>query len=250
MKNTYEINIKRLLSEIMYKSWLILLVTAVFATMGFVYAKKCLIPKYTASTLVYVNNYSDKVKSEALKINSSDIYTSQQLVPTYLQFLSSDKVLDAVSAKLNNKYTADELRGMMNASSLEETEVFSVSITASDPYEATEIANVLADMAPDVITEFLEGSSVKIVDYAKVPQSRSYPVYRKYIVVGGLAGGGLTTLIIILIFLFNSRISGEEDINKLFTAPVIGSIPNLDTIYGKPGYKYKYRYYESNRQKR
>lgn len=247
MEKTFEIDIKRLLMELLYKSWIMILAAVIFAVGGYVYAKTRLTPRYTASASLYVNNYDSLVNSEIKKVSSSDIYTSQTLVQTYLTFLSTDKVLDEVAAQLNGKYTDAQIRGMMSAQAMNETEIFQVSITSTNPEEAAQIVNIIADMAPRVITNYIEGSSVKVVDYAKIPQTRSFPVYRKYIILGFIAGGGLSAIVIILMFLFNSKITSEDDIKKLFTAPVIGKIPNFEqrTVSDSA---YNYRYIDSKKE--
>lgn len=243
MDKTFEIDIKRLVLEVLYKLWIIILAAVVFAVGAYAYAKTKLVPRYTASASLYVNNYDNKVTADIKKVNSSDIYTAQALVQTYLTFLSTDKVMDEVSLKLNNKYTSSQLKGMMSANAMNETEIFQISITNTDPVEAMTIANIVADMAPEVITNYIEGSSVKVVDYAKVPTTRSYPVYRKYMMMGFVAGGGIAAIIVILMFLFNSKITSEEDIKKLFTAPVIGKIPNFEQRQSAHSYKYgSYKY--------
>lgn len=246
MEKTFEIDIKRLVLELLYKSWIMILAAIVFATSAYVYAKTKLTPRYTASASLYVNNYdSSKVNSEIKKVSSNDIYTAQTLVQTYLTFLSTDRVLDEVSVRLDNKYTSSQLRGMISANVMNETEIFMVSITNTDAEEAAKIVNIIADMAPEIIMNYIEGSSVKVVDYAKVPQTRSFPVYRKYVMSGFVVGGGLAAVIVVLMFLFNSKISSEEDIKKLFTAPVIGKIPNFEQIpTSASGYNYGYGYRE------
>lgn len=247
MENKFEIDIKRLILELVYKCWVMILAAIVFGAGAYVYAKTRLTPRYTASVSLYVNNYDSQLNSEIKKVSSSDLYTAQALVQTYLTFLSTDKVLDEVSQMLDEKYTSAEIRGMMNANVMNETEIFQVSITCTNPEEAAQIANIIADMAPAVITNYIEGSSVKVVDYAKVPNVRSFPVYRKYIMLGGIAGGGLAAAVIVLMFLFDTKVSNEEDIKKIFTAPVIGKIPNFEqrtvrsSSYGNYKYDYGYR---------
>ena len=82
MEKTFEIDIKRLLLELLYKSWIMILVAAIFAVGAYVYAKTQLTPKYTASVSLYVNNYDSQVNSEIKKVSSSDIYTAQACVQT------------------------------------------------------------------------------------------------------------------------------------------------------------------------
>lgn len=249
MEKTFEIDIKRLFFEVLYKAWIIVLTAVIFAVGAYGYAKTQLTPRYTAAASLYVNNYDSQVNADIKKVSSSDLYTAQALVQTYLTFLSTDKVLDEVAQQLDNKYTSAQLRTMMSASVMNDTEIFQVSITSTDAEEATQIANIIADMAPGVITDYINGSSVKVVDYAKVPESRSFPVYRKYVFFGGLAGGGIAAIVIVLMFLFNSKINGEEDIQKLFTAPVIGKIPNFEQrSNASSSYDYEYGYKQKGRE--
>ena len=84
----------------------------------------------------------------------------------------------------------------------------------------------------------VEGSSVKVVDLARVPMGISYPSYKKLALIGCIIGSGLTLAIIVLLVLFNSYIEGEDDIAKLFDAPVVGKIPNF-TLYGDNGERKK-----------
>lgn len=84
----------------------------------------------------------------------------------------------------------------------------------------------------------VEGSSVKVVDLSRVPTEISYPSYKKLALIGCVIGAGLTLAIIVLLVLFNSYIEGEEDITKLFDAPVIGKIPDF-TLYDDKGERKK-----------
>lgn len=243
MGKTLEIDFKRLIFEVLYKSWIIILIAAVTAVGAYIYAKKNLIPRYTTGASLYLNNYVLPEDKDVVKVGSSDLATSQALVNTYLVLLKSDRALATAAEWLDNDYTPAQLRGMMSASAVEETEIFRINITHTDPYEAQRIANVIADVACTAIPEYREGTSVKVVDYAVLPTMRSYPVYRKYLMMGAGAGGGITAVIIVLLFLFNSKIATEEDIKKLFTAPVIGKIPCFQQRHD-PKKNYGYNKYE------
>ena len=244
MEKRVEIDFKRLFIEIMLKSWIIILVAVLMGFALFMYAKTKITPQYSASASLYVNNYIKPENSDISRISSNDLATSQRLVQTYLTFLRSDQVLDSIAEQLDGEFSGGMISGMLSASALNQTEVFQITITYSDPQVAADIVNIIADVAPGVITQYIEGSSVKVVDYAKVPTTRSSPVYRKYIILGFVAGGGLAAIIVILMFLFNSKISSEDDIKKLFTAPVIGKIPNFEqrpTSNSTYNYGYGYR---------
>ncbi len=227
MKNLGDIDIKRVALELVYKFWIILLAGIVTAVGSYAYAKLCLKPQYKTSVMFYVSNYDDDAKKTTSKTTSSDLATAQALAQTYLTFLTSEQVLDNVSEGLDRKYTPAQIKSMMSGSSVEETEVFNVSITNENPKEAAKIANAIADLAPSVITKYIDGSSVKIVDYAKVPTSQSFPNYSKYLVFGGFIGAFIAAAVIAALIIFNSKISSEDDIKATFEEPVIGKIPDF-----------------------
>ncbi|MFH7445355.1 hypothetical protein RA265_30460, partial [Pseudomonas syringae pv. tagetis] len=69
---------------------------------------------------------------------------------------------------------------MIEAGAVNSTEVFEIQVTSADPEEAERIANCIAELLPGRISEIVEGSSVKIVDYAIVPSHKSSPSISRY----------------------------------------------------------------------
>lgn len=250
MGKIQEIDLKKLLAELWRRVWIIALAALVVGSFSYMYSKLFVTPKYTASIKLYVNNYIEGVSQDVKKISSGDLATSQSLVQTYKEFLTSDKVLDEVSQEMDGKYSASALRGMMSFKKNEDTEIFQVMITHHEPHEAAEIANMIADKAPSVITSFIDGSSVKVVDYAKVPTSRSYPSYMKFGLIGAASAAGIVIVILALFFIFNAKIDTVEDIESMFSLPVIGKIPDFSRSSISEPYYYSYRYsYKSRGQK-
>lgn len=172
------------------------------------------------------------------KIYSSDLSASQNLVTTYQGLFTSDNVLNRVKEKLGDNYSADAIRAAFTAEAVEDTPILKISISDHDPEQAAKIVNEIAKVAPDAIMNLVEGSSVKVVDLSRVPTEISYPSYKKLALIGCVIGAGLTLAIIVLLVLFNSYIEGEEDITKLFDAPVIGKIPDF-TLYDDKGERKK-----------
>ena len=241
----FEIDIKGLILFVLRKSIFIVLSAVICAGAGYMYADS-LTPLYTASASLYVNNYNENVQTEVKRITGSDVATAKSLVSTYLEFLKSSKVLDEVSNQLDGEYSAETIKAMMSANAMNDTEIFQINITNPDKAVATKIVNAVAEKAPQIIQSYIKGSSVEVVDYAKEPWSKSFPSVKKYIIMGGFAGGAISFVGIVLIFLFNSKIGSREDIEKLFTVPVIGEIPNF-TQSETSRDKYNYAYYKRSR---
>ena len=181
-----EIDLMKLLMVYLRKWWLILICGLAGACIALVFTINFITPMYRASVSVYVNNTRNNQSVDY--VTSGNLDASQRLVNTYINIVQSDRVLELVSAKLNGSYTVMELREMLSAAQVDKTEIFKLYISSPNPEEAARIANVIAEVAPTEISNLVEGSSARIIDYAKVPEQRYTPSYSKNTVMGGLSG--------------------------------------------------------------
>lgn len=222
---TFDVDLKRLFFEVVKRLWVIILVGVITGSSAFLYAKFFITPQFKATATIYIQNYEGPNDQ---KIYSSDLSASQDLVPTYQGLITSDNVLNRVKEQLGENYDVNAIRAAFSAEAIDKTPILKVSISHNDPDEAAKIVNAIAKVAPDAIMELVTGSSVKLVDLAKTPENISYPSYNKFALVGAAIGAGITLAVIVLLILFNSYIEDEDDITKLFDAPVIGKIPDFN----------------------
>ena len=195
-------------------------------------------PLYRASVKIYVNNINANEKIEY--VNASNLATAQQLVNTYVNMIRSDTVLEKVAQSAGLSYSAADIRGMMAAAQVDETELFEVYISHPDPEEAAKIANAIADVAPDEIAYFVEGSSTKIIDYAKVPGGPYTPNPQRNAMLGAVVGAVLAAAYVFLDYLLDVRIKDEEDLTGMFDLPMLGRIPNFNDSNKKKDARYGY----------
>lgn len=234
MDKAREINLKELALALLQKWWLIVACAVVGAVIAFVYTSQFVTPLYQAEIMVYVNNTRQPTTSG---ITSSDLATSQKLVDTYVNILKSDRVLDKVAESLDNKVNSAQIRGLITAASVNETEVFRVRVIHSHPEQAQAIANAIADIAPAEIENIVDGSSTKIIDRAKLPTAPVSPNKTRNTAVGLAGGVVVAVMIVVLSVLLDVRIQDEEDLAQISNAPVLGNIPDLAAEY-KDGYRY------------
>ncbi len=187
---------------------------------------KLVTPLYQANITVYVNNVRSGERIDY--ISGSNLQASQQLVNTYSNIIKSDTVLSKVAEEAGVDYMPDEMRKILTTKQVGETEMFNVYIVHPDPAEAAHIANAVATVAPAEIEGFVEGSSAKIIDYAKVPDKRFSPSYSRSAVLGAAVGGILALAYVTIRCLLDVRIKEEEDLTALFALPVLGQIPSFD----------------------
>ena len=242
MEKTKELNLQELLYAILNKIWLVVIAALVGGLALYVYTAHFVTPMYSASVTMYVNN-SSKLNGEDVinYITSSDLATSERLVTTYVSILKSNTVMEKVSENVKETtgvhVPAASIRGAMSAAAVSETEVFTVKISYPDPKMAATIANAIATVAPDEIGEIVEGSSTKVIDYAKVPTAPYSPNVASNAALGLAAGAVLAIVLVAMGELLDVRVRGEEDLAQLSEAPVLGVIPDFD-VEGEKGYTY------------
>ena len=233
MNETKEIDLKEIFSVLKGKILMIAISAVLVAALVFMFTAIFVTPMYTAQISVYVNNRT--VNSNNSGIASGDLAVALKLVNTYIHILQDEAVLEQVIEKAELDYTAAQLKGMINAEVVEDTEVFRVSVSSSDPALSARIANTIAEVAPDAISNIIEGSNAKVFSPAKVPEKASSPNYALNTIIGALVGALLAIASVILYNALDVRVKGESDLQKICPIPVLGMIPELtdDSNNGK-----------------
>lgn len=240
IKEDIEIDLIALFKALFKKAWIIIIVTILGGLISLSYTSFLVTPMYTASTMLYVNNSSISVGSTKLNISSTDLSAAQSLVGTYIVILESRSTLEEIIEEAGVDYTYEQLKGMISSSAVNDTEIFTVDVTGPDPREAKIIANTIAKVLPKQIASVVDGSSVRIVDYAVVPAQKSSPSLTKNTMMGMLIGFILSCGIIIMIELFGTIIKDEEYLAQAYDIPILAVIPNLKAS-GKSDDYYAYK---------
>lgn len=237
-----QIDLLKIAEGILRRFWMVALCMVLCGALLFSYAAFYLSPQYQASVMVYVNNSSFSVGATSFSISASEISAARGLVDTYLVILKTRTTLNEVIRVGELDYTYEQLVRKISAEAVNETEVFSITVTSSDPYEAEHIANTIARVLPDKIAAIVEGSAARIVDYAVVPSQKVSPSIRNYTMVGLLLGMLFSCGVIVVIELMDDRIRTENYLLENFSnIPLLSVIPDMMGESG--GGKYYYSKY-------
>ncbi len=260
MEQQMEINLMDILKSVLRRWWIILLATVIFACSGFAMANIRYVPSYSTTIKMYVNNDSLVVGPTKVSISSGDIAAAQSLVNTYLEILKTyetyEKTMEVIEAsgdELSRHYSYDAFLGMISSGSLNETEVFYITVTCggqksdlsitdgTEPAGAKD-ACLIADAVMVSLVERIENvinssSASKVEGVHRYSTSTCDDTRTGMIaaMIGFILAAGLCILFDVFI---NDKIQDEEWLPQTFGEeyPVLSVVPNA---YQKEGHSYK-----------
>ncbi|MFJ7747173.1 YveK family protein [Peribacillus sp. NPDC097295] len=203
-----EINLKDLLSIIIRRFWIVIIVTLLFILAGFLKTLTTT-PLYQASTRIILEANQDKMKTLQVIIKDST-------------------VLQKVVNEMDLSISPEALAGSITVTNVEDSEVVSISATASDPNMAADIANTTARVFKNEAPDIVNFKKIRNLSPAKV---NSIPINgddNKTIIKSGIIG---LFLGIGLTFLLNSldyTIRNEQEVEDIIGYPIIGNVSKMN----------------------
>ena len=244
--NMEEIDLFKLLKALWRKAWIIVLCAIIGGAAAFGFAYKTLQTTYESSALLYVNSNSLSLGSAKLSISSGDIRTTNSLMETYSIILTSRNTLEEIIAETGLPYTYEQLSKMITSEPVGETAIFKITVTADDPALSAHIANSILEVLPNKISTVVEGSSVQIVEYAVAGTPKVNRSMMKTSVLGVLVGAVLSGSIVILMYLLDTKIRGEDFLLETYKdIPILATVPDLSANSKGGYYGYKRAYARS-----
>ena len=222
------VNLMDLFKTIKKRIALIIVMTLLGGMIAGIVSYFFITPIYQASTQLLVN----KSKNEETLYNSNEIQTNLQLMNTYFVILESPRILNQVIDKLDLSMSSSELNEMITVESKENSQVLNITIKNEDPQMAVNLANTIANVFQNNISEIMNVDNVTILAEA-IPGENSVPIEPQpilNILIGTAAGLVAGTGVVLLCEFTDNTIKTEQDIHKHFGVPVLGIIPQTGKI--------------------
>lgn len=233
----YVVDVRHILKFLWKKAWIIAIAGILAGVIGFAIPTFTIEPTYSSSVMLYVNNSSISLGNTNFSISSSQISAAQSLVKTYGVILNNRTTLERIIQKTGVSYTYKELSGMITSSPSNGTEIMRVTVTSTDPYEAAEIANCIADVLPDRISEIIDGASMEVVDSAIPVLKKVGPSITGYTAVFMLLGVLLCIALLVVFSIIDDAIHEEDYLIQAYEYPILAKVPDL---FGSENNKYSY----------
>lgn len=205
---------------------LIFSITVLAAVLSGVISSYYLTPIYESSTQLLINQESTEQLSGV-----RDIQTDLQLINTYNVIIKSPAILDLVIDELAiEKMTTDLLTKNISVSNTGESQVVTITVQDADQYMASDIANTTATIFKREITKLMNINNVSILAEAtaSVEQTPVKPQRLLNVTIAIVVGLMLGIGIAFLLEYLDNTIKTEQDIEKILSLPIIGSISSME----------------------
>lgn len=219
-----EIDLKEFVMLFWDRKVSIILITIIFMLIGIIYSVGFVTPKYTSSTTLLLAT-SESSNSKTNTITTSDITLNSKLVSTYSELVKSKNVTRQVISNLGINETEDELRNSITVSSVKDTELIKISVTDKNATNAYNIANEIAKVFTQKVSEIYNINNVQVLDQAEISTTPSNINHTKDIIMFTFVGLFVAIVFVLVANMLDTTIKSSEEVEKLCNVPVIASIP-------------------------
>lgn len=232
-----ELDLKELFNLFLSKIFQIIAIVVVAAVIGIIYTYGFTTPKYSSSTTLVLTGADKNGAASENSITTTDITLNSKLVSTYSELVRSKKVLRQVISNLNVDVSEDELRKNVSVKAVEDTELIRITVTNENATYSAKIANEIAKVFSDMVSDIYNISNIHVVDEAEVEDTPSNINHKKDVVIFAFAGGVIAVMYVLIANMLDTTIKTPEDIEKGFGIPVLVSIPMIESFTGDKGGK-------------
>ncbi len=214
----------------------ICLATLIFTIGAWLYTKYAITPMYrtTASFCVFSSERQGSV-------TSGDLTSDAKLSGTIRYLLNSQPVTQAVSEELGGKVHPDVIAGMITATVRADSQIIDIYVTSADPQMACDVANAVAKAAPAKVLQLVEAGKITVVNLPTVPTTPYTPDVANNVSGGFILGLLLSCAVVIAIAMLDTTIWHEEDLERSFNIPVLGTVPSITNAPSNSYRSYEYR---------
>ncbi|MBH5317312.1 capsular biosynthesis protein [Paenibacillus sp. GSMTC-2017] len=203
-----EIDLRKLFNTIKRRLWLIILITGLLTTFGFLYNSQ----------------------SEPNIYNSSSrliIAASNDMMTTVRALVREPIVLNEVIKQLELDRSVSELRSQIRVNSVDSSLITVISVVDSNPERAADIANSVVEHFKVVAADTLDVRSIQLLTAAEV---EPFPINEKsntIVYIAFIVGLILSVSLAFLLESLDDSIRTEQDVESLLGITVLGQVSKI-----------------------
>ena len=191
--------------------------------LSFILTKWVLVPKYSTITQLLVS----RPVQEGQVLNLNDIQTNIQLINTYKGIIEDPVILNQVIEETSYPGDIDDLRKSVVIDVQEDSQIFGIEVTDTNPRRATLLANGIAKTFQENVGEILSVENVAILSPAVQNNDPISPSLFLNSIIGGITGLLFGAVIGVLQVVTDRKIRDEETVLALLQWNHIGSLTEM-----------------------
>ena len=206
------------------KFWALCLLLVLVGAAGFYcYAGLSYKPMYRAqsSFTVSIRGTGESNTSYSFDYSTS---TAQQMADIFPYILSSTAFYDLVLEDLG----VDEIPGSVGASSVSDSNLFTMTAVSEDPEMATKILEVSMRHFPEIARYVIGDTRLNVLEPGVTPElPYNTPNYRRIIIKGALCGAAAALIFVFLYALTKRTIRKREEFREILNIKCMGMVPRV-----------------------
>lgn len=254
MQNNNEgaVKFRDLMSLFVSKLWIMILVAVIVGSSIFAFNYFTYKPMYKSTGSIYIlRQESDIDKNNDY---NSDFSLALSVVSDCTKLLTSRTVLNQVIEDNALTYSYSELNSMISINNPSNTRYLEISVVSDSPEKSKMIVDSICEIGKEQIVTLMGFNQVNIVDEGTLPTAPTNSVFSYTIILGALVAFLLTYIVLVLVYIFDDKISDPDMIESQLGLSVLAMIPNMnkDKLAGKSKQYYeksasqRHRYYSKH----
>ncbi|MBR5239046.1 MAG: hypothetical protein IKW04_00540 [Clostridia bacterium] len=227
------------------KIWIIALVFVLITVGLFTVNTITFTPEYRSTATMYILRQNVKQmnpeQNNADEV-ATDFSSALDVVSDCDYLMKSYTVVEKVKNNLNLTADYRELSKRISTSNPENTRILEVSVTAESPEEAQRMVDDLCKVGAKAINETMGFEQIRLYESGNLnyePCNKTKPILFVFV---GLIAAVVTYSIFLVLFLLDTTIKSDEDIENYLGLSILGDIPEANNDKkNKQKYRYKYR---------
>ncbi|NEW04720.1 lipopolysaccharide biosynthesis protein [Paenibacillus sp. SYP-B3998] len=223
-----ELDLKMLTGILRKRIWLIVLIVVLSCTATGIISYVFIKPTYQASTKLIINSSADQTGLVKLDLNA--VNTNISLINTYKEIIKTPAIMDIVSKEHPDfGMTSDQLIDNIRLSSVNETQVLTISIQDPSYEKASKIVNAVSQVFKSQIPRIMKVDNVILLnqaDSAKLPKPVK-PNPNLNIALCFLVSIMLSIGSVFLLEYFDDSIKTEADVERYLGLPTLAMVTQM-----------------------
>ncbi len=233
-------NVQKILFAILRKWKLIVIFAILGALVGYFYTNQYTTLTYSSDVkfLAYATDGSDDVnENNSVEVvrssNTSKMNYTRSMLPTYITIMETNefntRVISDLNEAYNSNFSSNILDGAIEIEILNDTAIFQITVTTTDPELSYKIAKQLETTVPKIMKEKNQGLvRASVEDRAIKATTAGSKGYAKKMLFSTLIAIALSAAYVVLRTLLDVRIKSSDELTEKYNIPVLGSVPNFE----------------------